>query len=155
LTPLDYALPPKNQTRVPAPKEPVILIDAPIGTRIKVFWQGVKNQPELDKWYEGTIVSITTLVSTLALPQSADGACETRCAFAGRALARGAFPAFAFSGRGSFRGSLAFSFALCRACVRERRSRFSRPCSRKNLPEGDLGGIEVVESREAEDWCLD
>ena len=25
----------------------------------------------------------------------------------------------------------------------------------KNLPEGDLGGIEVVESREAEDWCLD
>jgi len=71
LTPLDYALPPKNQTRVPAPKEPVILIDAPIGTRIKVFWQGVKNQPELDKWYEGTIVSITTLVSTLALPQTA------------------------------------------------------------------------------------
>jgi hypothetical protein len=29
----------------------------------------------------------------------------------------------------------------------------------KNLSEGDLaeglGGIEVVESREAEDWCLD
>ena len=25
----------------------------------------------------------------------------------------------------------------------------------KYLPEGDLGGIEVVESREAEDWCLD
>ena len=24
-----------------------------------------------------------------------------------------------------------------------------------NLPEGDLGGIEVVESREAGDWCLD
>jgi hypothetical protein len=23
------------------------------------------------------------------------------------------------------------------------------------LPEGDLGGIEVVESREAGDWCLD
>ena len=25
----------------------------------------------------------------------------------------------------------------------------------KNLPEGDLGGIGVVESREAGDWCLD
>jgi hypothetical protein len=28
-----------------------------------VFWQGVKNQPELDKWYEGTIVSITMLAT--------------------------------------------------------------------------------------------
>jgi hypothetical protein len=54
-------LPPKNPKRVPAPKEPLILIDAPIGTRIKVFWQGVKGQPELDKWYEGTIVSISKL----------------------------------------------------------------------------------------------
>ena len=56
-------LPPKNQTRVPAPKEPAVSIDAPIGTRIKVFWQGVKGQPELDKWYEGTIVSISTLAN--------------------------------------------------------------------------------------------
>ncbi|KOO30922.1 hypothetical protein Ctob_016205 [Chrysochromulina tobinii] len=56
-------LPPKNPTRVPAPKAPLIVIDAPIGTRIKVFWQGVKGQPELDKWYEGTIVSISTLAN--------------------------------------------------------------------------------------------
>jgi hypothetical protein len=28
-----------------------------------VFWQGVKGQPELDKWYEGTIVSISTLAN--------------------------------------------------------------------------------------------
>ena len=56
-------LPPKNQARVPTPKEPVVSVDAPIGTRIKVFWQGVKNQPELDKWYEGTIVTITTLAN--------------------------------------------------------------------------------------------
>jgi hypothetical protein len=41
----------------------LIVIDAPIGTRIKVFWQGVKGQPELDKWYEGTIVSISTLAN--------------------------------------------------------------------------------------------
>jgi hypothetical protein len=25
----------------------------------------------------------------------------------------------------------------------------------KNLPEGDLGGIGVVEPREVGDWCLD
>jgi len=56
-------LPPKNATRVPAPKAPLIVVDAPIGTRIKVFWQGVKGQPELDKWYEGTIVSISTLAN--------------------------------------------------------------------------------------------
>ena len=41
----------------------VLVIDAPIGTRIKVFWQGIKGQPELDKWYEGTIVSISTLAN--------------------------------------------------------------------------------------------
>jgi hypothetical protein len=57
-------LPPKNSTRMPAPKAPAIVIDAPIGTRIKVFWQGVKGQPELDKWYEGTIMSISTLANS-------------------------------------------------------------------------------------------
>ena len=56
-------LPPKNPTRVPTPKEPVASVDAPVGTRVKVFWQGVKGQPELDKWYEGTVVSITTLAN--------------------------------------------------------------------------------------------
>ena len=54
-------LPPKTPKRVPTPKEPVVSVEAPVGTRIKVFWQGVKNHPELDKWYEGTIVSITKL----------------------------------------------------------------------------------------------
>jgi len=56
-------LPPKSPTRVPTPKEPVASVDAPVGTRVKVFWQGVKGQPELDMWYEGTVVSITALAN--------------------------------------------------------------------------------------------
>ena len=56
-------LPPKNPTRMPTPKEPVASVDAPVGPRVKVFWQGVKGQPELDKWYEGIVVSITALAN--------------------------------------------------------------------------------------------
>ena len=56
-------LPPKEKVRQPKPSEPIVVADAPVGTRIKVYWQGVKGQPELDKWYEGAIVSITTLAN--------------------------------------------------------------------------------------------
>ena len=51
------APPAQEPKREPAPKEPVVTAEAPVGTCIKVFWQGVKGQPELDKWYEGAIVS--------------------------------------------------------------------------------------------------
>ena len=56
-------LPSKHPARVAAPKEPVAVADAPVGTRVKVFWQGVKGHPELDKWYVGTVVSITPLAN--------------------------------------------------------------------------------------------
>ena len=59
-------LPPKNPTRVQAPKEPVVSADAPVGTRIKVFWQGVKGQPEFDKWYKRARSSPSTRSPTVS-----------------------------------------------------------------------------------------
>ena len=50
----------KENSRAPKPIDPIVIADAPVGTRIKVYWQGAKNQPELDKWYEGTVVSCSS-----------------------------------------------------------------------------------------------